>query len=137
MIPSPCLLLSPRALYFSPSFFYGGGGRLLETLPIDAVKPGAVLAVPVTDARGNVLVGEGRVLTEEWLARLRIRGVLRLSVESQAAQGAPEAGAAGAPVQDPRLERLDAMFARHAGDELMIALAAAARQVLSEGTAPS
>ena len=100
------------------------------------MKPGAVLAAPVTDARGNVLVGEGRVLTEEWLARLRTRGVLRLSVESQAAQATPETEASGVPEQDPRLERLDAMFARHAGDELMTALAAAARQVLSEGKAP-
>lgn len=113
------------------------GGRLLETLPIDAVKPGAVLAVPVTDARGNVLVGEGRVLTEEWLARLRTRGVLRLGVESQAAQAVPETGAPDVSAQDPRLGRLDAMFAKHAGDALMTDLASAVRQVLSEGKAPS
>ncbi len=101
------------------------------------MKPGSVLAAPVTDARGNVLVGEGRVLTMEWLARLKTRGVQRLSVESQSAAPAPEAGAASAPAQDPRLGRLDAMFAKHAGDELMTALAAAARQVLSDGQAPS
>ena len=89
----------------------------METLPIDAVKPGAVLAASVTDARGQVLVGEGKVLTEEWLQRLKGRGVQRLSVQS-VSEGAP-AAASQAPASGERLERCERMFARAPQDDLM------------------
>ena len=103
---------------------------MAETLPLDSVKPGSILAAPVTDVRGNVLVPEGRALTVEWIQRLKGRGVRQVSV--QPASDAPEAEAASHAAQSDRVAKFDAMFSRHAQDPLMQALAVAAHQVLSE-----
>lgn len=103
----------------------------METLAIDAVKPGAVLAVAITDARGNVLVGEGRVLTEEWISRLKARNITRVTVQDQA--GPSAAGASPGAVSAVRLERFERMFSKSPKDDLMNALEAAARQILEEG----
>ena len=103
---------------------------MADTFPLESVPPGAVLAVPVTDARGNVLVPAGRALTPEWIQRLKGRGVLQVTVLPAAA---PAAGSSVQGVQSDRMARLDALFAPHAQDPLMQALAAAAKQVLSEG----
>ena len=104
----------------------------METLPIDAVQPGAVLAVAVTDARGGVLVGEGKVLTEEWIQRLKARGVTRVSIQPKVAATATP-GAAGGGKAAKKLARLEAMFAKtDPADEVMQALAAAARDLLAE-----
>ena len=104
----------------------------MPLLSIDAVVPGSVLAAAATDARGNVLVGEGRVLTEEWLQRLKARGVSRLSVTPPFGEAGGTPAAVEAPADRLRLERFDGMFARAPQEPLMQALSAAARQVLTE-----
>ena len=101
-----------------------------DTLHLDSVPPGAILAAAVLDARGNVLVPEGRALTPEWIQRLKGRGITKVTIQPGAAS--PEAASAATAVQTDRMVRFDAMFARHAQDPLMQALAAAAKQVLSE-----
>ena len=101
---------------------------------MDKVSPGSVLAADVKDARGNMLVGEGRVLTEEWIKRLQGRGITQVQVRkasgpaSPAAEGAAVPGAGNARL----LQRLEAMFVKAPQEPLMQALAAAARTVLSE-----
>ncbi len=64
----------------------------MPVVPIAAVKPGSVLASAATDARGNALVGEGKVLTEEWLQRLKARGITSLNVTLASGE---EGGSAG------------------------------------------
>ncbi|CAM5474528.1 hypothetical protein TMEC54S_03762 [Thauera mechernichensis] len=65
-----------------------------ETLALDEVQPGAVLAVQLCDASGMILLPAGCTLDEAILERLRVRGVERLQLvvpESAAARGAREA----------------------------------------------
>ena len=101
-------------------------------LPLDQVNPGAVLAADVKDARGNMLVGSGRVLTEEWLKRLQGRGVTHVRVLGAAAASPQAGGTSREAAGSLALQRLEAMFAKAPQEPLMQALAAAARQVLSE-----
>ncbi len=101
-------------------------------VPIDKVPPGSILDAAVLDARGNVLVGEGRVLTEEWLKRLQGRGITHVRIRAAGSAASPGGGQAPEAGIDKRLQRLDAMFAKAPQEPLMLALAAAARQVLSE-----
>ena len=103
---------------------------MADTLSLDSVPPGAVLAAPVIDARGNVLVPEGRALTPEWIQRLKGRGVKKVTVHPGVAS--PSVSAFVQAAQTDRMARVDALFARHAQDPLMQALAAAAKQVLAE-----
>lgn len=71
------------------------------------------------------------MLSEEWISRLKARGIQRVSVQGEAPASAAPASS-GSPAQDKRLERLEGMFARAPQDELMRALADAARQVMLE-----
>lgn len=48
--------------------------------PLDATLPGTVLAAPVTDANGAVLLPAGLALTEAHLDSLRRRGIESLTV---------------------------------------------------------
>ncbi|GEM_PF-5917133 len=102
-----------------------------ELLPLDKVSPGAVLAADVKDAKGNMLVGEGRILTEEWIKRLQGRSITHVKVRAvgDSSSVAPSVAPAG---NDRRLKRLEAMFSKVAAEPLMQALAASARQILEE-----
>lgn len=49
-------------------------------LPLDEIQPGAILAEPVADARGTVLLPAGLTLTEAHLNSLRRRDIAALNV---------------------------------------------------------
>lgn len=48
--------------------------------PLDATQPGCVLAAPVVDGNGSVLLPAGLALTEAHLESLRRRGIEHLTV---------------------------------------------------------
>jgi hypothetical protein len=70
------------------------------------VRPGMVLAAAVCDAKGNVLLAQGMVLTETMLATLARQGVAALSILHAAPVPAPPDPVA---VQ----ARLDYLFRAH------------------------
>jgi hypothetical protein len=83
--------------------------------PIDALVAGSRTAKPVVTPSGMTLVGEGTVLTASLIARLKSVGVARVFI-------AGEAGAASGPSLEERLAAIDARFAPHAGNALMMDL---------------
>lgn len=86
------------------------GGR---EIPLELAEAGMVLAAPLCDGHGAVLLPEGAVLAEGTLAALRRRGV-----PSCVVAGADEAPAPPSPEElERRAERLRHLF-RHGGGEL-------------------
>ncbi len=85
---------------------------------IDEVRPGAVLARPVEDSMGRVLINAGEALTEQLISVLRRRGFLEVEVRPQsvvdAANAAAEAaGSKSGPDEIAALrERISGRFAR-------------------------
>lgn len=59
------------------------------TTSLDAVEDGAVLAEPVCDDRGQLLLPGGTQLTESLVASLRKRGVLTVVVSAAPAPPGP------------------------------------------------
>lgn len=62
----------------------------VQVVPIEAVEAGSVLAAPVHDAQGKVLLPENTVLTESALASLIRREVQTLSLRVACAQSEQE-----------------------------------------------
>ena len=63
-------------------------------LALDTLTAGAILARPVTDARGAVLLPDGATLTESNLSSLARRGVTHVTVHRPAEAISPEEAAA-------------------------------------------
>lgn len=127
----------------------------MQELPIDQAQPGMVLAAPVQDAKGNVLVGAGTALTAMHLQRLKERGFKTVKIQAGKAAAEPTAPAtrnaappgaaarlgnapaaapaptAAAAAAVPLIDRFEDMFARGTRDELMDALRDAARPVVA------
>lgn len=80
------------------------------TLPLGEVVPGCVLAAPVTDTTGAVLMPAGLSLTEARLDSLRRRGIATLVVSL------PEDPEAQAHKRERIRERVMYLF-RHTADE--------------------
>lgn len=101
------------------------------------VKDGDVLAEDLLDGHDNVLLAAGTRLTRAHLELAERRGVAALKVltaqdaERAAGPGAPDSAAVAAA-----LERLDRVFAKVRGRELMEAIRAAARAHLEAGNLP-
>lgn len=62
----------------------------MPKLPIGEVKEGSRVSLEVVDAKGNVLIKAGTQLSQQWIDRLKSRGVESLEIEDAA--GAPAAG---------------------------------------------
>ncbi len=92
-------------------------------IPLAAALPGMVLSDVLRDAKGNVLLAEGVVLTETMLASLARHGIATLPIV--------QAGAAPAPLDPAAVQaRLDHLFRRQdAGDDSDWASAALRRYV--------
>jgi hypothetical protein len=58
-------------------------------LPLAEVLPGMILSDVLRDAKGNVLLAEGVVLTETMLASLARHGIVTLPIVQHAATPAP------------------------------------------------
>lgn len=82
-----------------------------ETLPLEALKPGMRVAVPVADEGGRILLPEGVELSENTLASLARREVSCVTVELEV----EEDPVAQALRRQQATSRLDQLF-RRAGD---------------------
>ncbi|MFI5179213.1 MAG: hypothetical protein ACHQO8_11640 [Vicinamibacterales bacterium] len=97
----------------------------MSDVSIDKLVPGATTARPVSTPSGLTLVGAGTVLTASLIARLRSLGVAAVAI-------------VGAPGSTPvlsladQLAALDARFARHAGDPIMVEMRDMLARQLSE-----
>lgn len=56
----------------------------MPKLPIAEVKEGVKVSLEVSDAKGNILVKSGTVLTQAWIDRLKARGVEHVDIEDAA-----------------------------------------------------
>ena len=90
----------------------------MRTIAVEEAEVGDVLAEPVTNAAGRVLLPQGAKLSQSVLARLPGWGVTAISVEGE------DPDAAGA---QQLLEDLDFRFSDLEDDELMMQIKAIAR----------
>ncbi len=88
----------------------------MQKIPLNIAQPGMVLAKPVARPDGMVVAAPGTELSEALLARIESMGIDKVTVE-----GAPVDmdGPAGDTAFDKRLERMDHVFRRYAGDKWM------------------
>jgi hypothetical protein len=79
----------------------------MRKINIKAVKDGMVLAEPLKNAHGGLLLEKGTLLTEAFAARLAQRGISSLCVEGEPEPGEEVASAAQvAEIQKIPLEKL-------------------------------
>jgi hypothetical protein len=67
----------------------------VKRINVADARPGMVLAEPIVDRRGRVIVKKGSALTQLYISRLRKWGVRELTVAEAGASGVAPAGAAG------------------------------------------
>ena len=87
----------------------------MTIVSLDQAEEGQVLAAPVRNAAGAVLVPSGATLTADLLARLRAIGATRVVVGPTDLEPSPEL----------ELAQLGKCFAGHDADKLMMSLKAA------------
>ncbi len=63
----------------------------MAQLTVDQAQPGMVLAAPVMDRRGRLLIPVGKELTERHVDALRMWGVTHIEVEGERPDEAPAA----------------------------------------------
>jgi hypothetical protein len=90
----------------------------MKVIKLDEIAPGMVLAQPVLDARGNLIVPADTPLTAELADRLRARNIDSVTVKT-------EGQSSGGGNPEEVKARLDRVFSDVAGNELMDALRAA------------
>ena len=90
----------------------------MKIIKLDEIAPGMVLAQPVLDARGSLIVPADTPLTAELAERLRSRNIESVTVKTE------DASSGGGDPEEVKA-RLDRAFADVAGNELMDALRAA------------
>ncbi|MGE4158662.1 MAG: hypothetical protein AB7F75_06155 [Planctomycetota bacterium] len=59
----------------------------MPKLPIAEVKEGCKVSLEVVDAKGNVLIKAGTLLSQQWIDRLKSRGVEFLEIEDASGTG--------------------------------------------------
>ncbi len=87
----------------------------MQKIPLSLARPGMLLAEPVCNVSGMIVIGKGRELSDSLLARLKTMEVGWVLVESAEI---PEQGSESS-VWSERAARLDHLFRRHAGDAWM------------------
>ena len=97
----------------------------MQRITIVQAKAGMVLADPAENEQGMVVCGPGTPLTETLIGRLERFGVVRISVE-----GHPVAKAGEDKSEGDLAAELDARFARHTDDPLMMDLKGVFREQL-------
>ena len=88
----------------------------MQKIPLNLARPGMTLAKPVTRPDGIAVAAAGSELSESLLDRFDTMGVSHLVVEGEPVKldGPP-----GGTSFDKRLERLDYLFRKHAGNTWM------------------
>ena len=103
---------------------------MVKKIDTRSLVPGDVIANPVTDRKGNILVNAGAQVTPALVRVLEKRGVADVSVHEDAMEAKHEtakiSSAAANPVVQARLaemrERLNIGFQHHVGDPVMAVL---------------
>jgi hypothetical protein len=85
--------------------------RAYQLIPLAAARPGMALGEVLRDDKGNVLLAQGAVLTENMIASLARHGVEVLPILAAGAEAAPAVD----PVQVQ--DRLDRIFRKHERDD--------------------
>ncbi len=86
----------------------------MEKIPLRLAQAGMVLAQPILNAAGSVLVGEDVVLSDALVGRLAEAGVQTIAIKSGPRKGPGTA--------DRVLGRLDHLFRKRNADPFMAAL---------------
>lgn len=96
----------------SSSPFFSNVG--IQRVALDQLAPGHVLAEPITDAHGKVLIAAGSSVSADALARLIVRGIASSAVvtvaTAQAALPPAEQEAALAAKREQAKARIDHLF---------------------------
>jgi hypothetical protein len=96
----------------------------MKKLPITEAEAGQVVARPVATASGMVMVQPGAALTPEIVSRLADLGIDTIWVEGASDDSKP---------LDVLITELEARFAAHEGDTLMMALKTVVAECISQG----
>ena len=126
----------------------------MQTVSVDQVKPGMILAKPIIDDKNRVIVTEGAALTAMHVKRLERWGIKQVFVQdpppppAAASVGTAPSEAAAAPekaqapaqatVQEPPIDpallaRIEEMFSSFPDDQRMLALKRFAVRNLAAG----
>ncbi|MGY8825041.1 MAG: hypothetical protein ACKVJG_14085 [Candidatus Latescibacterota bacterium] len=99
----------------------------MREISVEEAQAGDIVAAPVQDENGRVLLPAGAKLSPAVLSRLKGWGVVNLSIEGD--EG--DEGEMGKSTED-FLGELEHRFAGHEGDALMMRIKEVARQHLSQ-----
>lgn len=99
----------------------------MQKVPIELVKPGMVLARPITNDAGMALCAEGTELSENIIERL-----MRMNVSHVTLKGHPVDFGGETKTKEQRAEELKTRFSRVQGDPLMQMILSAAQSALME-----
>lgn len=99
----------------------------MQKVPIELVKPGMVLAKPVTSDAGMALCGEGTELTESIIERLKQKNISHLTLK-----GHPVDLGGESKTKEQKIEELTQRFSRVQDDPLMQKILSAAQSALME-----
>lgn len=91
----------------------------MQKIPLRLARPGMILAQPLNNDDGRVLVGAGVELSDTIINRLETAGVRTIAIK-----GAPSTGGS---MSKRALDRLDHLFRKQTDDPFMIALKAMLR----------
>lgn len=97
----------------------------MQRITIVQAKAGMVLAEPAQNEQGTVICGAGTLLDDTLLGRMERFSVVRITVE-----GHPVKKKGDDKSEDELAAMLDARFARHADNELMMGVKAVFREQL-------
>ena len=96
----------------------------MRQIPVEEAQAGDIVAEPIQDENGRVLLPAGAKLSPAVLTRLKGWGVFNLSIEGDDEEACKST--------QEFLDELDHRFAGHEGDALMMRIKDTARQHLSQ-----
>jgi hypothetical protein len=99
----------------------------MQKVPIELVKPGMVLAKPITNDAGMALCAEGTELSENIIERL-----MRMNVSHVTLKGHPVDLGGETKTKEQKIDELKARFSRVQEDPLMQKVLSAAQSALME-----
>jgi hypothetical protein len=97
----------------------------MQKVPIELVKPGMVLAKPITNDAGMALCAEDTELSETIIERL-----IRMNVSHVTLKGHPVDLGGETKTKEQKIEELKTRFSRVDGDALMQKILSAAQSAL-------
>ena len=78
----------------------------MQQISVKSVKDGMILAEPLKNAHGGIVLGKGTVLTEAFASRLSRMGFYSVCVEGEQAEATENASEQAGDIQKIPLEKL-------------------------------